>query len=179
MRWIWLDKIIELQKAKHCVAIKNVSAAEDVLHDHFPANEQRNWPACPVFPHSLVIEAMAQCAGILVGHARDFKEKVLLAKINRAVFAHDNQKVMSVEPGMTLIYHASIERIDSTGASTIGTVELQDSYHGKKQDFAQIDLMFSHVDNAQTSELDLPKENFVFTDQFMDLLQRSGFSQSL
>ena len=37
MRWIWIDRIIELEKAERCVAIKNVSLAEDVLHDHFPA----------------------------------------------------------------------------------------------------------------------------------------------
>ncbi len=80
MRWIWIDRITQLERAKQCVAIKNVSLAEDVLHDHFPANNTR--PAIPVMPNSLIIEGMAQTAGILVSHANDFSEKVILAKIS-------------------------------------------------------------------------------------------------
>ena len=39
---------------------------------------------------------MAQTAGILVGHANDFAEKVILAKIGRAVFT------AAAWPGFTL-----------------------------------------------------------------------------
>jgi 3-hydroxyacyl-[acyl-carrier-protein] dehydratase len=35
-------------------------------------------------PHSLIVEGMAQTAGILVGEARNFAEKVILAKGGRA-----------------------------------------------------------------------------------------------
>jgi len=78
MRWIWIDKFVEFESGKRAVAIKNVSLAEEHLHDHFPGY--------PVMPQSLLIEAMAQTSGILVGEARNFKEKVILAKITRAVF---------------------------------------------------------------------------------------------
>jgi hypothetical protein len=37
MRWIWIDRIVALEKGRRCVALKNVALAEDVLHDHFPA----------------------------------------------------------------------------------------------------------------------------------------------
>jgi len=81
MRWMWIDRILELEHGRRCVAVKNVSLAEEHLHDHFPGT--------PVMPGSLMIEGMAQTAGILVGHARDFKEKVILAKIGKAVFERD------------------------------------------------------------------------------------------
>jgi 3-hydroxyacyl-[acyl-carrier-protein] dehydratase len=84
MRWIWIDRIVEFEEARRCVAVKCVSAAEDVLHDHFPATEHH--PATPVLPNTLIIEGMAQTAGILVGHAGGFREKVILAKIARAKF---------------------------------------------------------------------------------------------
>jgi hypothetical protein len=60
------------------VSVKNVTLAEEHLHDHFPG--------FPVMPECLMIEAMAQTGGILVGQASDFQEKVVLAKISKAVF---------------------------------------------------------------------------------------------
>ena len=78
MRWIWIDKFVEFESGRRAVAVKNVTLAEEHLHDHFPG--------FPIMPECLMIEAMAQTAGILVGEARDFQEKVVLAKISKAVF---------------------------------------------------------------------------------------------
>jgi len=166
MRWIWIDRILELERGRRCAAIKNVSLAEDVLHDHFPATEDR--PALPVMPNTLIIEGMAQTAGILVGHARDFKEKVILAKIGRATFT------ASARPGHSLRYDATLDRIDEHGASTTGTVTLIEPATGSTAPLATINLTFSHIDQNQ-SGLAFPDHNFVFTSQFMDLLRESGF----
>ncbi len=94
MRWIWIDKFERFEVNACAVAVKNVSLAEEHLHDHFPG--------FPVMPASLMIEGMAQTAGILVGAAREFKEKVILAKIGRASF------VRLVRPGEQLVYSAKI-----------------------------------------------------------------------
>ena len=161
MRWIWIDRIVELDRAKRCVAIKNVSLAEEVLHDHFPARNGR--PATPVMPAPLIIEGMAQTAGILVGHANDFAERVILAKIARAAFTD------VATPGRTLRHTATIDRIDATGASTSGHVELIDPTTGTATPLATIDLMFSHIDSHRAG-LDLPDHNFVFTGDVMRLV---------
>src|SRR5262245_8191029 len=128
MRWIWIDRILDLEKGKRCVAIKNVSLAEEVLHDHFPAVRDPDGKvrreATPGLPNPLIIEGMAQTAGILVGHAYDFAEKVILAKIGKAIFTDAGW------PGYTLRYSATIERIDPTGASTTGIVERVDPATG-------------------------------------------------
>ena len=166
MRWIWIDRIIELEDRQRCVAIKNVSLAEEVLHDHFPPAGGR--PATPVMPNTLVIEGMAQTAGILVGHANAFAEKVILAKISKATFT------AAARPGHTIKYTAAIEQIDTTGARTTGVVELIDPATGSIQPMAGIDLMFSHIDRNRAG-LSFPEHNFVFTDLFMDLLRQSGF----
>jgi len=170
MRWIWIDRIVALERGSRCVAIKNVSLAEEHLHDHFPGT--------PIMPASLMIEGMAQTAGIMVGHARDFKEKVILAKIGKATFDRD------VHPGQTLIYEATMDRIDEAGASTSGIIKLIDLAHAGLQRSASpdsagtvigtVDLMFSHIDQNMKG-LAFPEHNFVFTDQFMNLLERSGF----
>src|ERR1700733_16063963 len=77
MRWIWIDKFTEFTSKTSATAIKTVTLAEEHLHDLYPA--------FPIVPHSLIVEGMAQTSGILVGEARGFAEKVILAKIGRAV----------------------------------------------------------------------------------------------
>jgi 3-hydroxyacyl-[acyl-carrier-protein] dehydratase len=152
MRWIWIDKFLEFNSGKSAVSLKNVSLAEEHLHDHFPG--------FPIMPECLMIEAMAQTAGILCGEARNFEEKVILAKIKKAVFFH------FVRPGDTIILHAEIESIAPEAASTIGKIMRGDTL------IAEISLMFSHIDN-NISGLEFPEENFVFTDMFNSLL--TGF----
>ena len=165
MRWIWIDRIVEIEKEARCVTIKNVSAAEEVVHDHFPAKGDR--PAMPVMPNSLIIEGMAQTAGIMVGHAGDFKEKVLLAKITKATF-HAVAK-----PGYTIRHTATMENYGKSGASAKGVTELIDPVTGESKLLAEISLMFSHIDHNMAG-LEFPDHNFVFTGMFIDLLERSG-----
>ena len=150
MRWIWIDRFEEFESGKRAVAIKNVSLAEEHLHDHFPGY--------PIMPQSLMIEAMAQTSGILVGEARDFKEKVILAKVTKAVF-HD-----LVRPGDQLHLEAQVENLADEAATVSGTIKC-----GAKL-IAEIQLMFSHIDK-NLAGMDFPEENFVFNDQFMSMLQ--------
>ena len=48
MRWMWIDRVVELQPGKRLVAIKNVSLAEEHLHDHFAADAARGLSALPL-----------------------------------------------------------------------------------------------------------------------------------
>ncbi len=153
MRWIWIDKFIEFQSGKRAVALKNVTLAEEHLHDHFPG--------FPVMPECLMIEAMAQTAGILVGEAKKFQEKVILAKVKKAVFFD------YVKPGDTIILDAKIESIVPEAAGTNGKI----TRDGKL--VAEIDLMFSHIDKNLAGR-EFPEENFVFdtgTSVFESLLR--------
>jgi 3-hydroxyacyl-[acyl-carrier-protein] dehydratase len=155
MRWIWIDKFIEFTSGQRAVALKNCTLAEEHLHDLYPA--------FPIVPHSLIVEGMAQTAGILVGEARGFKEKVILAKVGKATFHR------IVRPGETIVYDAKIDQLNETGASISGTVKSGENL------VADIEIMFSHIDNNM-SGLKFPEHNFVFTEQFTELLKtyRSG-----
>ncbi|MHC4532125.1 MAG: hotdog family protein [Planctomycetota bacterium] len=157
MRWIWIDKFVKFHSGQNAVALKNVTLAEEHLHDHFPD--------FPVMPECLMIEAMAQTAGILVGEAKRFKEKVILAKVKKAVFFD------YVCPGDTLKLHAKIETITAEAASTIGKVTRGEDTIG------EIDLMFSHIDQNLAGK-QFPKENFVFTGMFESLLRGVTLSES-
>lgn len=171
MRWMWIDRIVELVPRERMVAIKNVSMAEEHLHDHFAADPGRGLAAAPIMPASLILEGMAQTAGVLVGHAEGFREKVVLAKISRAELSAD------ATPGCTLRYTAMIDRMDAVGASTRGTVELFD--HARPDDgyrlIGAIDLLFSHLDQ-NLAGAEFPAHNFVFGEGFRTLLRTSGIA---
>ena len=150
MRWIWIDKFVEFESGRRAVAVKNVTLAEEHLHDHFPG--------FPIMPECLMIEAMAQTAGILVGQARDFQEKVVLAKISKAVFFD------FVRPGDSLRLEALMDMITAEAASTQGRITRDEDL------IAEVDLMFSHIDQNLAGKK-FPEENFVFTGTFTSLLR--------
>ncbi len=158
MRWIWIDRFVEFKPKVSATAIKNVSLAEEHLHDH--------WEDFPVMPVALMIEGMAQTAGILVGQANDFREKVVLAKISKAEITE------LVTPGDQLTYHAEIENMAHAAASTKGTV----LKNGKP--IGTVNLMFSHVDRNMAG-LHFPEHNFVFTEQFVQLLNTYRFDKPI
>ena len=158
MRWIWIDKFIEFTPRTSATAVKNVTLAEEHLHDLYPA--------FPIVPHSLIVEGMAQTAGILVGEARNFAEKVILAKIGKASFHR------LVRPGDTIVFSARIDQLSEAGASISGTVKVGDDL------VAEIDLMFSHIDQ-NLAGVQFPEHNFVFTEQFTELLKTYQLSTAI
>ncbi len=65
--FLMVDKVIELETDVKAVGIKNVSVNEPFFQGHFPGN--------PVMPGVLIVEALAQLAGILA-----FKSGVIPGK---------------------------------------------------------------------------------------------------
>jgi len=148
MRWIFVDRFLTLEKGRYAKAVKNVSMGEEHLHDHFPSY--------PVMPNSLIIEALAQTGGLLAGHAFDFKEKVILAKIEKAEFFR------MVTPGDQMILEATLVENREEGCKVIGEV----SVNGVR--VASATLMFVNLSTNQAKGLQ--PENFVFTKEFLALL---------
>jgi UDP-3-O-[3-hydroxymyristoyl] N-acetylglucosamine deacetylase/3-hydroxyacyl-[acyl-carrier-protein] dehydratase len=86
-----IDKVIEME-GTHIVGIKNVTNNEPFFQGHFPQE--------PVMPGVLIIEAMAQCGGLLVLNMVDEPERysTYFMKIDNVKF---RQKVV---PGDTIIF---------------------------------------------------------------------------
>lgn len=149
MRWMWIDRFLEFASRKSAKAVKNLSRAEDIFRDHFPG-----WP---VMPASLILEGLAQTGGILVGEANDFKEKVVLAKINRARFARE------ARAGEQLTYSVQLLDLRPEGATVSGTV------HSGSELVAEAEIMFAHLDQSRSQQV-FGDQNFVFTGELKKLL---------
>ena len=57
--FLLIDKVRDIELNKGCVGVKNVTFNEPHFQGHFPAK--------PIMPGVLVVEAMAQAAAVLVG----------------------------------------------------------------------------------------------------------------
>jgi len=144
MRWIWIDKFLEFRSGEFAKAIKNLTLAEEHLHDHLPGY--------PVMPASLIIEGLAQ-----TGEANGFAEKVVLAKIPRAEF----HGVACA--GDQLVYEVTLTDLRSEGAVVEAKVFLED------QLLAEAEIVFAHLDQSRSNQIFGPK-NFVFTQQLLGVL---------
>ena len=95
---LMIDRVMECEPGKRILALKNVSANEPYFPGHFPHR--------PVMPGVLILEAMAQAAGILVfrtlGSKPDDKSVYYYAGIDNARFKRP------VEPGDQLMIEVSI-----------------------------------------------------------------------
>src|SRR4051812_42217332 len=82
--FLWIDRVEELEPGVRCVAVKFVDPASPIFSGHFPAK--------PIFPGVLLIEAVAQPAGVMLGSAAPLNsenspgEAALLAAVNRFKF---------------------------------------------------------------------------------------------
>ena len=173
MRWMWIDAIVDFVPEQSLTAIKHVSLAEEHLHDHFEPCDQFD-RRLPVMPGSLVLEAMAQTAGILVGTCSNFQQKIVLAKIGRA------ELLLDAVPGCTLRLHAEIERFDRAGAATRGVVDVVPPGRASEpaERLGTIELMFSNVDENLAGRA-FPAENFVFSRNFAPILAAAGLDEHL
>jgi len=98
--FLLVDRVLECVAGKHCVALKNVTFNEPFFPGHFPHR--------PVMPGVLIIEALAQAAGILA-----FKTAKVMPDINTRFYfvAIDNARFRKpVEPGDQLMLKVALKR---------------------------------------------------------------------
>ncbi len=98
--FLLIDRVKEVEPGKRIVALKNVTINEPFFQGHFP---QR-----PIMPGVLILEAMAQAAGILVfrtqGNKPEADSVYYLAGVDKARFKRP------VVPGDQLEIEVLIER---------------------------------------------------------------------
>lgn len=128
MRWFWIDRFTEFVVSQRGVALKTVAFGQP------PVDENPN--SLGALPGPLIVEGLAQTAGLVLGAASGFQERVVLAKITRATFHQ------FAWPGDVLTYTADVIDVQDEGAickcvSQVGDapqaeVELMLAFMGKR-----------------------------------------------
>ena len=158
MRWLWIDRFLTFESKKAARAVKALSLAEDIFADHFPGY--------PVMPACFILEGLAQTGGILVGEANDFKEKVVLAKINAARFARE------AVAGECLLYDVEMLILRPEGASVAGKVFAVPPgapLEPTGSPMAEAEIFFAHLDQNRSQQL-FGDHNFVFGGELKQMM---------
>ena len=112
MRFVLIDRIVEIEPEVRITAVKTLTMAEEYLADHFP-----NFP---VMPGVLMIEAMTQAGAWLVRASENFRHSIVILKE-----AANVKYGQFFEPGQTMTLHAEIinRNNEETKLKASGTVE--------------------------------------------------------
>jgi UDP-3-O-[3-hydroxymyristoyl] N-acetylglucosamine deacetylase/3-hydroxyacyl-[acyl-carrier-protein] dehydratase len=125
--FLLVDRVIEMDGDRNIVALKNVSINEEFFQGHYPGQ--------PIMPGVLIIEAMAQTAGLLLSQKLEHTGKVaVLLSMDAVKFRRP------VLPGDQLILEARTLRVRSR------TGHVQCSARVAEHSVAQAEIKFMLVD---------------------------------
>jgi len=133
--FLMIDRVLEIQGNQRAVAVKNVTINEPFFQGHYPGH--------PIMPGVLIVEAMAQLSGILLGRnlARTGKVAVLLA-IDKV------RMRKPVRPGDRLIIEAESLRI----RPRVGHCKCTARVDGELTTEAEIKFMMVDADKVRQSD---------------------------
>jgi UDP-3-O-[3-hydroxymyristoyl] N-acetylglucosamine deacetylase/3-hydroxyacyl-[acyl-carrier-protein] dehydratase len=129
--FLLVDRVVEHEPTRRVVALKNVSCNEPFFQGH--------WPSRPIMPGVLIVEALAQAAGIMIADWVDPKERVaLIISIDQVKFRK------AVIPGDQLRLEVMNLRIKNRSAHVRGIATVDN------QVAAEATIRFVIVDSERT-----------------------------
>jgi beta-hydroxyacyl-ACP dehydratase FabZ len=125
--FLLVDRVVELDPGRRGIGIKNVTINEPFFQGH--------WPGHPVMPGVMIVEAMAQMAGLLFADERIRTNHVAM------LLSLDNVKLRRpVVPGDQLVLEAETVRVK------LRTCHMRCRALVDNQICAEADMLFVRVD---------------------------------
>lgn len=126
-----VDRVLEIEPGKRVVGLKNVTINEPFFNGHFPGQA--------VMPGVLILEAMAQVAGlILLSVPEHYNKLAYLGGINKF------RLLKPVVPGDTLITEAHVVAM----RGNIGKSYMEATVNGER--VARGEMMFKIIDHSES-----------------------------
>jgi 3-hydroxyacyl-[acyl-carrier-protein] dehydratase len=111
--FILIDKVVEIEKKKRIVCLKNISGSDPWLRGHFPG--------FAVLPGVVILEAFAQSASILVRKSYDqFNRKIGVMGGVKARF------IKPIVPGDQVRINVEIDKLISKGGVVSATASVDE-----------------------------------------------------
>jgi len=107
MEFRLIDRILELEPGQRILAVKNLTLAEQYLHDHFPG--------FPVMPGVLMLEAMIQAGAWLLRETLPEPKSIIRLRSVRAV-----RYGSFVRPGDQLVVAVELKKLADQAAQFSG-----------------------------------------------------------
>ena len=125
--FLFCDEITELEPGVSCTALWHLTGDEMFFAGHFPGR--------PTLPGVLIVEALAQTAGLAALSSEDFEGKLpLFGGIDKARFRRQ------VVPGDTLTLTAKLGRMSRMAGKATGTASVSG------ETACQVEMMFVIAD---------------------------------
>src|SRR5438270_3994663 len=120
MRFVLINRILDVQTGDSLTAMKNLSLAEEYLSDHFPG--------FPVMPGVLMLEALTQAGAWLIRDMEDFAHSIIVLKQAKTI-----KYGSFVEPGRQLELRVNLVSHDARDASFkgAGVIDGQEMVKGR------------------------------------------------
>lgn len=129
MKFLLLDRIVELESRRRIVASKALSLSEEYLADHFPR--------FPVLPGVFMLEAMVQASAWLVHVSEDFSHGLVCLKEARNVTFKS-----FVTPGRVLTIESECKELAEERSVFSARV------HVEEREMVKANLVLSHINLA-------------------------------
>ncbi len=113
MRYILIDKIVNLEKGQRIQTIKGVSLAEEYLADHFPS--------FPVLPGVFLLQGLVESASWLVRLSENFAHSMILLEQARNV-----KYKTFLTPGQQIHYTVEVKSLQENMSTFSGSGVCQD-----------------------------------------------------
>lgn len=125
--FLLIDRVIQTEKGKKAVGIKNVTMNDNFFQGHFPSK--------PVMPGVLMVEAMAQTAGVIIWTNEERRDKLAF------FLSADNVKFRKVVvPGDQLLMEVEIIKDRARFVQIRGVAKVNNEI------VAEADLILSYTD---------------------------------
>ena len=130
--FLLIDRVLEHEPGRRVLALKNVSVNEPFFQGH--------WPGRPIMPGVLIVEALAQAAGVLIA------DRVDPTEVCAMIVAIDAVKIRRpVVPGDQLLLDVTASRLKERTAHVHGVARVGD------QVAAEATIKFVIVDAGQAA----------------------------
>ena len=124
--FVMVDRVVALEPGNRIVTLKNVTINEPFFQGHFPGN--------PIMPGVLILEAMAQSAGVLTFESLPPEKRNILVYFMGIDGARFRRMVL---PGDQLIMEITLKKLKTRAVKATGQARVEG------QLVAEADLMAS------------------------------------